>query len=98
MVPLTLCGIRGDEGIPVMGRAGEEGVNRGKTCLLIRKHDHFTPTREIKRHVCHIRAIHAIPDHWYAQLENRVPDGGIYGANCGACIRIALPGSRSRGN
>jgi hypothetical protein len=23
----------------------------GKACLLIRKHDHFTPTREIRRHV-----------------------------------------------
>ena len=23
----------------------------GKACLLIRKHDHFTPTREIERHV-----------------------------------------------
>ena len=23
----------------------------GGACLLIRKHDHFTPTREIKRHV-----------------------------------------------
>ena len=25
----------------------------GKAGLLIRKHDHFTPTREIKRHVAH---------------------------------------------
>jgi len=29
-------------------RGCEDG---GKTCLLIRKHDHFTLTREIKRHV-----------------------------------------------
>jgi len=26
-------------------------VKGGNTCLLIRKHDNFTPTREIKRHV-----------------------------------------------
>ena len=31
------------------GRRG--GVFHGKACLLIHKHDHFTPTREIKRHV-----------------------------------------------
>ena len=36
----------------------------GEACLLIRKHDHFTPTREIKRHVRALapsRAASAVP-------------------------------------
>ena len=35
------------------GRGGgfSRQVLRGKACLLIRKHDHFTPLREIKRHL-----------------------------------------------
>ena len=30
---------------------GRVPTAQGKACLSIRKHDHFTPTREIKRHV-----------------------------------------------
>ena len=34
-------------------------------CLLIRKHDHFTPTREIKRHVRALARNH--PEGWNLQ-------------------------------
>jgi len=37
----------------------------GEACLLIRKHDHFTPTREIKRHVRAIARNH--PEGWKLQ-------------------------------
>ena len=37
----------------------------GKACLLIRKHDHFTPTRTIKRHVRALARNH--PEGWTLQ-------------------------------
>ena len=41
------------------GSAVEEG---GEACLLIRKQDHFTPTREIRRHVRALARNH--PEGW----------------------------------
>jgi len=37
----------------------------GEACLLIRKHDHFTPTREIRRHVRALARNH--PEGWKLQ-------------------------------
>ena len=48
---LTTCALPGRQG--------------GKACSLIRKHDHFTPTREIKRHVRALARNH--PEGWKLQ-------------------------------
>jgi len=48
---------------PVQGQKGK--VRGGEACLLIRKLDHSTPTREIKRHVRALARNH--PEGWRLQ-------------------------------
>ena len=43
----------------------QDASERGKDCLLNRKHDHFTPTREIRRHVRALDRNH--PEGWKLQ-------------------------------
>ena len=45
--------------------ATARGSKGGGACLLIRKHDHFTPTREIRRHVRALARDH--PKGWKLQ-------------------------------
>ena len=44
----------------------------GKACLLIRKHDHFTPMKEIKRHVSALARNH--PEGWNLQKQGSRDD------------------------
>ena len=46
---------------------------RGKACLLVRKRDHFTQTREIKRHVRALACNH--PEGWKLQGNEGVGFG-----------------------
>jgi len=74
-------------GLLVVSRTWRLG---GKACLLIRKHDHFTPTREIKRHVRALARNH--PEGWKLQrhisltttnyLTYRIETGFGRGALC----------------
>ena len=51
-------------GVPRDGQPGAV-LPGGKACLLICKHDHFTPTREIKRYVRALACNH--PEGWKLQ-------------------------------
>ena len=43
----------------------------GKACLLIRKHDHFTPAREIRRHVRALARNHPVAsDHQSGRVSH----------------------------
>ena len=62
----------------------------GKACLLIRKHGHFTPTREIRRHVRALARNH--PEGWKLQGHSRKLAGERQwfrgGLVFGSCLRL----------
>ena len=61
----------------------------GKACLLIRKHDHFTPPREIKGHVRALARNH--PEEWNLQRHVSPTTTNYPSWHYGVLVRIRVP-------